>query len=71
LPNRLTNKPAAPQTHQEEDATQQQNTGSDAGLKRKHDPDRKHVSTGDKEKEFDAGINYNLAKKRQELINTT
>nr|ABD32965.1 hypothetical protein MtrDRAFT_AC151598g33v2 [Medicago truncatula] len=36
----------------EEDETQQQNTGSDAGLKRKHNLDHKKVTVNDKEKTF-------------------
>jgi len=37
-------------TDLEEDETQQQNTGSDAGLKRKQNPDRRNATADDKEK---------------------
>jgi len=60
-----------PNTNQKEDETQQQNTGSDASLKRKHHLDRKHASAGDKEKASGIGVNNNLSKKRQEATNTT
>jgi hypothetical protein len=55
----------------EEDEIQQQNTGSDAGLKLNHNPDHKKVAPCDKEKASDTGVNNNQAKKRQEPTNTT
>jgi len=44
-PNRLTKKTGSNTiTNLEEDKTQQQNTDSDAGLKRSHNSDRKYVA---------------------------
>jgi len=54
----------------EDDETQQQNTGSDAGLKWKHNLDHKKAVVGDKEKVSVAGVNNNQAKKRHEPTNT-
>jgi len=57
-------------TYLEEDETRQQNTDSDAGLRRKHNRDRKCATTGDKDKAFVAEVNNNQAKKQQEPPNT-
>jgi len=60
-----------PNTCQKEDITQQQNTTNNAGLKRKHNLDRKQAFTRDNEKASGAKVNNNQAKKRQEPTNTT
>jgi hypothetical protein len=43
----------------EEDTIQHQNTGSDAGLKRKTQPDPKKATAGDKDKASVAGVKEN------------
>jgi len=53
-------------TYLEEDETWQQNTGSDAGLKRKHNLDRKRVTANVKDKASFAGVYNHQAKKPQE-----
>jgi len=57
-------------TNLEDDETQQQNTGSDAGPKWKHNPDHKKVAVVDKEKVSVARVNNNEAKKRHEPTST-
>jgi len=58
--NILTKKQATTQNiNLEEDEIQQQNTGSDAGLKRNHNPGHKKVVVCDKENAFVAVVKEN------------